>query len=114
MQRASLGAPAVPSGRLSPRGTLSPGSSNDRKRMGRGSFNSSSAWVPIGQGAAMAFQMALRNCVVQALGREGGQMLRPRGGDGPGIHDGSLSCEEERQTSHLGGYGPSQAMLGTE
>lgn len=90
MQRASLGAPAVPSGRLSSRGTLSPGSSRDRKRMGRGSFNSNSAWVPIGQGAAMAFQMALRNCVVQALGREGGQTLRPRGGDGPGIHDGSL------------------------
>lgn len=70
MQGASLGAPAVPSGRLSSRGTLCPGSSRHRKRMARSSFHSSSAWVPISQGAAMAFQMPLRNCVVQALERE--------------------------------------------
>lgn len=81
MQGAGLGAPAVPSGRLSSRGTLCTGSSSDRKRSARSSFNSSSAWVPVSQGAAMAFQMPLRNCVVQALGREGGQTLRPGGGD---------------------------------
>lgn len=42
----------------------------------------------------MGFQMPLRNCVVQALGREGRQTLRPRGRGGPGIHDGSLSGRE--------------------
>lgn len=43
VQRASLGAPAVPSGSLSSSGGLCPGSSSDRERMGRGSFDSSSA-----------------------------------------------------------------------
>lgn len=73
MQRASLGAPAVPSSSLSSRGALCPGSSSDRKRMGRGSFDSASTQIPVSQGAAMAFWMPLRNGVVQALGREVGK-----------------------------------------
>lgn len=73
MQGASLGAPVARSAGLPCQGALCPGSPSNRKRVHRGSFEGSSAWVPGSHGAALALGALLRDGVVHALGREWSQ-----------------------------------------